>query len=297
MTHPAAQTLKEFRGMYPDIRDTWDLMQDQRIKRESDPDRWPGAVFVPHYVVHQKIMPSQQMIMNILRGQQQTALDAVEYGKKSMGGWMLGTWRMTLGIYRFDPDVYPALLESPVPNELPAETFERLPQWCVYVETPNLPHECLTQFNGLQMHGFWALLDYRNTGKKMELCLAIYPHIAVPLTDTMFVPAAVIILRDGWDISEALRESYSINGLFDALHAGAIAQQIRPLIDRCLSLLLWLCSDEPDLSNIHGEPVSVSNPSPRRVKKIDRLTPSSRPDSRAFGEPDRRGNPRICSQS
>lgn len=280
MTHPAISALHQFRILYPEIRYTWDLMQDQRIKRESDPDRWPGAVFVPFDRLKNDIVPSVDNVISALRGQRMTVETALDQSKKTVGGWMLGTWRMTLGIYRFDPDVYPALLESPVPNELPAETFERLPQWCVYVETPNLPADCSTCYNGIPIIGFWALLDWRVTDRpNPELCLTLYPHVEnLDIKNMLFAPAATIVLRQGWDIAEALRFSYSnVGGLFDPIQAARIATQVRPLIDRCLSLLLWLCSDEPDLSNVHGEPVSVSNPAPRRVKKIDRLTPPAGP--------------------
>lgn len=44
-----------------------------------------------------------------------------------------------------------------------------------------------------------------------------------------------------------------------------------------LSLLLWLCSEEPDISNIRGEPVSPENPVSRKVRKITRIYPAAGP--------------------
>ena len=51
----------------------------------------------------------------------------------TIGG--LGIWRMTQGVYRFDPDLFEALWTTPV-ERIPVDLLFRLPQWCVYIETP-----------------------------------------------------------------------------------------------------------------------------------------------------------------
>jgi hypothetical protein len=48
----------------------------------------------------------------------------------------LGSWRGTQGVYRFDQDLYEAVRATPIECDLPAEILYRLPEWCVYVETP-----------------------------------------------------------------------------------------------------------------------------------------------------------------
>lgn len=40
------------------------------------------------------------------------------------------------GIYRFDPDIYKEVLNTPFTGDLPHEIFFNLPEWCVYIETP-----------------------------------------------------------------------------------------------------------------------------------------------------------------
>lgn len=48
----------------------------------------------------------------------------------------LAAWRMTQSIYRFDPNVFAAVWETPIEGDLPVDMLYRLPEWCVYVETP-----------------------------------------------------------------------------------------------------------------------------------------------------------------
>lgn len=51
---------------------------------------------------------------------------------------LLAGWRHTKGIYRFDPDVYQELINTPLDRALPSERLLRLPEWCVAIETPGL---------------------------------------------------------------------------------------------------------------------------------------------------------------
>jgi hypothetical protein len=51
----------------------------------------------------------------------------------------LGTWRYSLGVYRFDQAVYDALINTGLSDApMPADVLLRLPEWCVYIETPGL---------------------------------------------------------------------------------------------------------------------------------------------------------------
>ena len=49
----------------------------------------------------------------------------------------LGAWRATQTIYRFDPAFVAALVDTSL-HRLPVESFYRLPEWCVYIEAPDL---------------------------------------------------------------------------------------------------------------------------------------------------------------
>jgi len=72
-------------------------------------------------------------------------------------------WRITKGVYRFDPDLYNELVSQPMDQSIPADVLKRLPEWCVYIETPNM------RFLQNPVLGFWAFLDYNEVLNTVEL--------------------------------------------------------------------------------------------------------------------------------
>lgn len=179
----------------------------------------------------------------------------------------LGTWRFSLGIYQFDTDVYTALADS-VPNgEMPVDVLFRLPEWCVYIETPGhcWMNECL--------HGFWAHLEHDINTKRPELRLLLD-------LEQQLIP---IPLHLGpWTITEAIDRAMSEASRQSQIALGAplssspsdeIAIQLYGLI----SLVLYLCSDEPELENDFEPGTSPKRPTPTRTKKGWRLFPANKP--------------------
>lgn len=77
----------------------------------------------------------------------------------------LEAWRQTKGVYRVDPEVLEALWSTPLEGDLPADLFFRLPEWCVYVETPG------RHFYDNPMHGVFVFLDWSSTFSCPELML------------------------------------------------------------------------------------------------------------------------------
>lgn len=92
----------------------------------------------------------------------------------------LVAWRMTKGVYKFDPTVLKAIMESDVKDGLPEEAFLRLPDWCVYIPTPGVEFSA-----GLPMHGFFAYVDDHGAGgtghpPELNFELLIDPKAASP---------------------------------------------------------------------------------------------------------------------
>jgi hypothetical protein len=67
--------------------------------------------------------------------------------------YTLATWRLGKGIYRFDADLRVALLDTPVTGDIPTDVLKRLPEWCVYVETPGF------RPSDRDIHGFFACIS------------------------------------------------------------------------------------------------------------------------------------------
>ena len=49
----------------------------------------------------------------------------------------LAARRVTQGIYRFDPTTFDALWKTPVTGDVRTEVLFHLPEWCVYIPTPD----------------------------------------------------------------------------------------------------------------------------------------------------------------
>ena len=60
--------------------------------------------------------------------------------ERSWGTGRIGAflpWRVTQGIYRFDPTTFDALWKTPVTGDIPTEVLFYLPEWCAYIPTPD----------------------------------------------------------------------------------------------------------------------------------------------------------------
>jgi hypothetical protein len=180
----------------------------------------------------------------------------------------LAAWRVTQGIYRFDPDVFAAVWETPIEGDLPVGLLYRLPEWCVYVETPG---------RGIfhwPLSGFFAHLEWdANTGRT-ELRLLLD-------TEGAGLLPYVIHLRP-----EGLRESV-LAMLQEAGRQGAqhgvpvdqsastatlIAAEIMPLV----SLVLYLCAQNAEIRDAGGTGRLPVKPAPKRVKGGERYFPPNR---------------------
>lgn len=180
----------------------------------------------------------------------------------------LAAWRMTQGIYRFDPAVYEAVRDTPVTGDIPHDVLYRLPEWCVYVETPGLA------FGDLSMAGFFAHLEH--DPKTGEPELRLLPDVDLAPGEQMIL--SIPLLLGAWSLAEAITRTvasaatqamaYRIE-----LPTQAMQQAIRQMIEPAVSLLLYLCSQANEVGNGQRRP---TKPVPKRVKGAWRLFPAER---------------------
>lgn len=150
---------------------------------------------------------------------------------------------MTQGIYRFDPDLYDALIATPLTGDLPDELLYRLPEWGVYLETPGLT------FDERPLLGIYAHLNHGQGGKPSELRLLLDSD-----ADIKLLPVPVPLGQGSvLDAINALTETARNNierdfpekrGLLENIEDSNQndARDLTPI----LSLLLYLCADEAD---------------------------------------------------
>lgn len=150
----------------------------------------------------------------------------------------VAAWRQTQGIYRFDPDVLDALWRTPVAGNLPTELLERLPEWCVYVETPG------RSAFGTRIEGFYASLDFDTIRNSQLLRVALdSPDGLLPVPLELGGSLGGAIDRLNADAARALGE-----GRIDA-ETAAVGASVRAAVEPLVSLVLYLCSEAAEISD------------------------------------------------
>jgi hypothetical protein len=165
----------------------------------------------------------------------------------------VGTWRMSKGVYRFDPDLYEELVGTPVEGDIPCEILRRLPEWCVYVETPGLSHD------GKELFGFFAHLekDANNGDEELRLLL---------VEESMLFPQIVHLGK--WTIREGVERMLEIAernlpGCLSEETKRLAADEFVRVSTPLLSLLLYLCSANAEIGDGTAGP---SNPTPIQLR-------------------------------
>src|SRR5208337_4031741 len=79
----------------------------------------------------------------------------------------LAAWRVTQGIYRFDPTTYDVLWKTPVTGDIPTEVLFHLPEWCVYIPAPD------QTWQGSTLNGFFVHLECDMNDRRTELRLVL----------------------------------------------------------------------------------------------------------------------------
>lgn len=150
------------------------------------------------------------------------------------------TWQASKGIYRFAPELYDALTDQPLSGELPCDCLYRLPEWAVYVETPGL------LFERIPLEGFIAHLDYNLFSHSVDLQLALFGKGCDQ-------PRMVALPLGSGTLADALSRVDAIDRAFipgnRPRYVGAKTEYLH-VFTVMLQLLLYLCSDEPDMPEI-----------------------------------------------
>lgn len=181
--------------------------------------------------------------------------------------WFAFSWRMTKGIYRFDDELLKSIISTPI-QSVPVEILCRLPEWCVYVEYKHV-------LNGMQHEGFFAQIN------KNKFSDETYELRLLSITEDMGTVHFGLTFYDK-DIGKCFeRESSKIL-------AGDASEETKYLLTQCLSnddetnpevlskfisILLYLCSEEPDITH----PKKDKPSKPQIIPKLGKMLPASQP--------------------
>lgn len=221
--------LEHLRDLQRDYPLIWDQVADFRARKGGDLGNWPDWCYLPLAAAY--AIASQGGRLDPSRGAEVGRIGA------------LAAWRATKGVYRFDLDLFVNLIETPIAGHLPDELFERLPEWCVYIDLQGEWSGYLNQ----KLFGFYAHLESDVNDGRRELRL---------LLDTAGGLVPIPLHLTGGNLTEAIEA-----GWVEANKQGAgieedslltapvkISKAIAPMV----SLLLYLCSEEPEIDDSRG---------------------------------------------
>lgn len=187
----------------------------------------------------------------------------------------IGTWRYSQGIYSINPALMDALSESRISGNLPSEVFFRLPEWSVYIETPRL------HWMDLPLYGFWVHLEHDANNARNEMRFLFD-------CEGGLIPFPIHL--GSWTVTEAVERAIAeatkqaqLSGIemnSSPLFVREIAANLNPLI----SILLYLCSEEPEIDDLRSPGNSPSYPSPKKTKKGWRFFAPDKPKFWSVGE-------------
>lgn len=175
-------------------------------------------------------------------------------------------WRLTQGVYRFDPILYEAVIKTPVIGVIPKEVLHHIPEWCIFVETPGL------SFSGNKMTGFFAHISYEGRNSKSVLHLQI--EFALNFIYTSF-PIGDLSLADAVrQAMETVEEHDDKNNHFPHDSFEEEVKLTTVELEPILSLLIFLCSQNGEIGDDSRRP---SFPKAKKTKKGLKVFPPDRP--------------------
>jgi hypothetical protein len=244
--------LEAFSRLYPEA---WRQVDDLRARRK-ELGNWPDWCFLPLAGAYALVSGGRILA----RGDQ--------VGHVGILG-ALAAWRGTQGIYRFDPTTFDALWETPVTGDIPTEVLFHLPEWCVYIPTPD------RRWRGDPLHGFFAHLEHDANDRRRELRFVL--DLTKPQGDDLFV--LPLHLGQG-GVSDGVAAMMREAARHLPVRAEPPASEIEGLSDDAsplVSLLLYLCSQAAEIRDGGGGRRVPARPKPVKTKKGLRLFPPERP--------------------
>ncbi len=180
----------------------------------------------------------------------------------------MAAWRLSQGIYRFDPDLFEALWGTPLNHDLPIDLFFRLPEYCMYIETPG------KQTMGKDLHGFFVHLEDDVNDRHVELRLLLdfddSPH---PVPIHLDQEGILKSIEKAQKFSaDSIRRASGVELFFNKETAQFQAEEISPLV----SLVLYICSTNAELVSKDGR-LKPNRAKPKKIKKGLKFFPANKP--------------------
>ncbi len=258
--------LEYYSHLYPDA---WKQVDTFRAGRGKDLPFWPEWCFLPlagAYAIVSGEAARQGLDITDLESGMPLIADVGKIGA-------LAAWRVTQGIYRFDPNVYQAVISTPLTGDLPHNILFNLPEWCVYIETPGM------LLSDLPIAGFFAYLEQDAGDGRKELRIVLDATTEFGKIPQLHGSALHL---GPWPLKESIRlaaeeseRQCKIAGLDidNDLANPEILAQVSKVYEPFVSLLLYICTINSEIGDGTRQP---TKPRPKKTKKGPRLFPPNR---------------------
>jgi hypothetical protein len=249
----------------------WSIFDDARDAALTRGERWPGYVWMPFEKAGGKIVEAfaRRLATERISGEQ--IMKYMPY--VAVNAYTLATWRLGKGIYRFDPDLQAEIMRTPVTGQIPTDVLKRLPEWCVYVETPGF-----SSADGLDIKGFFANISRENGQDRLVISIdmtdphkaKVIPTVPITLGLSSIEEALRVNVLDGIQTSKKMRsqglplDTVSAQMLELGKRGGTLDNAIVSVladVGPLLSLILYLCADDREIENGIEDP-----PQPTKTK-------------------------------
>jgi hypothetical protein len=244
------EILDEVGHLYPDAWKIIDLCRSGRGEKLPD---WPQWCFCPAAAACEIVA---------LKAGTRDLMRHIEVMPHIAYISALAAWRVTKGIYHFDKTLQDALVSTPLEGDIPHQVLFRLPEWCVYIETPGV------MYIDSQLFGFFAHLESDAKTGRIELRL---------LTDTAKGLFPIPLHLGAWSLTESVQryfdECYKCGMPQDVLHVET-SRNMAGLVSPLVSLLLYLCSQNAEIGDGSRAP---HNPEPKKTKRGTRIFQADQP--------------------
>lgn len=259
--------MKSFSSAFPGC---WKTMEAIRHGKGHAFLQWPSWCFLPiaagmATVTENHDYKSMSIMEKSLAASMASSLTA------------LATWRMTQGIYRFQPDMLDAVWETPLDAEIPVELFFRLPEWCMYIETPGRKHMNL----GVQ-NGFFVFLehDVNNSRKELRLVFDVGEKpklVGMPLhLSENTIQASINSVVDS-TTNEIVKQLGLPDNIANNALQGVSLDHLREIATPAVSLVLYICSLNAEMRDACGSSRSPGRPRPTKTRSGPRWFPAEQP--------------------
>ena len=189
----------------------------------------------------------------------------------------LAAWRLSQGIYIFDPLLISELSRTVESQPIPGNLLLRIPEWCIYIMATEGP---LTNWG---LNGALAFLSYDETRHETALRLLlnmadddVYATFPVWLNNGSVQQSAERAAREAGRVLARAGRSAEFGELC-SLDIGQLSRVMAALVN----LVLYVCSEKADIVDLNNHRTTPSRPIVTKTRKRPRMFP---PDEVALWE-------------